>query len=73
MASPLSRGGFLETLKQGQLTVGTFLGLASPLAAEVAAVNGVDWVLLDLEHGLTFRISGNTAECGMIAITNIFL
>ncbi len=51
MASPLSRGGFLETLKQGQLTVGTFLGLASPLAAEVAAVNGVDWVLLDLEHG----------------------
>ncbi len=51
MASPLSRGGFLETLKQGQLTVGTFLGLASPLAAEVAAVSGVDWVLLDLEHG----------------------
>jgi 4-hydroxy-2-oxoheptanedioate aldolase len=51
MASPLSRGGFLESLKQGQLTVGTFLGLASPLAAEVAAVSGVDWVLLDLEHG----------------------
>ena len=51
MASPLSRGGFLETLKKGQLTVGTFLGLASPLAAEVAAVSGVDWVLLDLEHG----------------------
>ena len=51
MASPLSRGGFLETLRKGQLTVGTFLGLASPLAAEVAAVNGVDWVLLDLEHG----------------------
>jgi 4-hydroxy-2-oxoheptanedioate aldolase len=51
MASPLSRGGFLETLKQGQLTIGTFLGLASPLAAEVAALSGVDWVLLDLEHG----------------------
>lgn len=51
MTSPVSRGGFLETLKKGQLTVGTFLGLASPLAAEVAAVSGVDWVLLDLEHG----------------------
>jgi 4-hydroxy-2-oxoheptanedioate aldolase len=51
MTTPLSRGGFLETLKKGQLTVGTFLGLASPLAAEVAAVSGVDWVLLDLEHG----------------------
>jgi 2-dehydro-3-deoxyglucarate aldolase/4-hydroxy-2-oxoheptanedioate aldolase len=51
MTTPLSRGAFLETLKKGQLTVGTFLGLASPLAAEVAAVSGVDWVLLDLEHG----------------------
>ncbi|MEY4019720.1 MAG: 2,4-dihydroxyhept-2-ene,7-dioic acid aldolase, partial [Actinomycetota bacterium] len=51
MTSPLSRGNFLTQLKEGRLTVGTFLGLASPLAAEVAAVNGVDWVLLDLEHG----------------------
>lgn len=51
MTSPLSRGGFLKTLKEGQLTIGTFLGLASPLAAEVAALSGVDWVLLDLEHG----------------------
>lgn len=51
MPSPLSRGGFLKTLKEGQLTIGTFLGLASPLAAEVAALSGVDWVLLDLEHG----------------------
>lgn len=51
MTSPLSRGDFLKTLKEGQLTIGTFLGLASPLAAEVAALSGVDWVLLDLEHG----------------------
>ncbi|MEO0027292.1 MAG: hypothetical protein RL716_623 [Actinomycetota bacterium] len=51
MISPLSRGKFLTQLKEGQLTIGTFLGLASPLAAEVASVNGVDWVLLDLEHG----------------------
>lgn len=51
MTSPLSRGDFLKTLEEGQLTIGTFLGLASPLAAEVAALSGVDWVLLDLEHG----------------------
>ncbi len=51
MQSPLSRGSFLKTVKSGALTVGTFLGLASPIAAEVAAVSGADWVLLDLEHG----------------------
>ncbi|MEN9753343.1 MAG: hypothetical protein RL670_1034 [Actinomycetota bacterium] len=51
MQSPLSRGAFLERVKAGDLTIGTFLGLASPLAAEVAAVAAADWVLLDLEHG----------------------
>lgn len=33
------------------VTYGTFLGLASPLSAEIAALAGFDWVLLDLEHG----------------------
>jgi 2-dehydro-3-deoxyglucarate aldolase/4-hydroxy-2-oxoheptanedioate aldolase len=33
------------------LTIGTFLGMAAPMAAEIAAVGGFDWVLLDLEHG----------------------
>jgi len=31
--------------------LGTFIGSASPVAAEVCAAAGVDWVLLDLEHG----------------------
>ena len=31
--------------------MGTFIGTASPVAAEVCAAAGVDWVLLDLEHG----------------------
>lgn len=34
-----------------QVTYGTFLGLASPLSAEIAGLAGLDWVLLDLEHG----------------------
>lgn len=33
------------------MSPGTFLGLASPSAIEVAALAGCEWVLLDLEHG----------------------
>lgn len=51
MQTPLDRGAFAQRLHQGDVTWGTFLGLASPLAAEVTAAAGVDWVLLDLEHG----------------------
>jgi 2,4-dihydroxyhept-2-ene-1,7-dioic acid aldolase len=36
-------------------TLGTFIGSASPIAAEVCAAAGVDWVLLDLEHGAAGR------------------
>src|SRR6185312_13618635 len=31
--------------------IGTFVGAASPVAAEVCAAAGVDWLLIDLEHG----------------------
>jgi 2-dehydro-3-deoxyglucarate aldolase/4-hydroxy-2-oxoheptanedioate aldolase len=51
MTNPLDRGKFRERLQSRELTVGTFLGLGSPLAAEVAAAAGVDWVLVDCEHG----------------------
>jgi 2-dehydro-3-deoxyglucarate aldolase/4-hydroxy-2-oxoheptanedioate aldolase len=51
MKNPLDRGKFRERLQSHELTVGTFLGLGSPLAAEVAAAAGVDWVLVDCEHG----------------------
>lgn len=39
------------TLDAGDLALGTFLNLGSPIAAEVAGVAGFDWVVLDLEHG----------------------
>ena len=32
--------------------IGTFLSLGSPVAAELAARAGLDWVILDLEHGV---------------------
>ena len=38
-------------MRSGTPTLGTFIGSASPIAAEVCAAAGVDWVLLDLEHG----------------------
>jgi 2-keto-3-deoxy-L-rhamnonate aldolase RhmA len=49
--SPLDRGRLRARLAAGQATLGTFLGAASAVTAEVCAAAGVDWVLLDLEHG----------------------
>jgi 4-hydroxy-2-oxoheptanedioate aldolase len=50
-ASPLNRGALAAAVRSGAPTLGTFIGSASPVAAEVCAAAGVDWVLLDLEHG----------------------
>jgi 4-hydroxy-2-oxoheptanedioate aldolase len=49
--SPLDRGGLRTRLAAGQATVGTFVGAASPVTAEACAAAGVDWLVLDLEHG----------------------
>jgi 2-keto-3-deoxy-L-rhamnonate aldolase RhmA len=40
-----------ERLAAGETLVGTFLGLGSPAAAEACGHAGLDWVLVDLEHG----------------------
>jgi 2-keto-3-deoxy-L-rhamnonate aldolase RhmA len=40
-----------ERLRAGDPTLGTFLNLGSPLAAEACALAGFDWLLVDLEHG----------------------
>lgn len=42
---------FRERLRGGETLVGTFLNLGSGLAAEACALAGLDWVLVDLEHG----------------------
>jgi 2-keto-3-deoxy-L-rhamnonate aldolase RhmA len=41
----------LERVRAGTPTWGTFLNLGSTLAAEVCALSGFDWLLVDLEHG----------------------
>src|SRR5215204_6523829 len=51
VTSPLNCGRLRARLAAGESTVGTFVGTASAVAAEVCAAAGVDWVLLDLEHG----------------------
>lgn len=51
MRTPLDHGAFKARVSNGETTYGTFIGLASPLAVEIAALAGMDWVLLDLEHG----------------------
>jgi 2-dehydro-3-deoxyglucarate aldolase/4-hydroxy-2-oxoheptanedioate aldolase len=47
----LDRGELRRRLARGEVTHGIFLGAATPVTAEVCAAAGVDWVLLDLEHG----------------------
>jgi 2-dehydro-3-deoxyglucarate aldolase/4-hydroxy-2-oxoheptanedioate aldolase len=42
---------FKERVRNGDVTLGTFLNLGSALVAEVCALSGFDWLLVDLEHG----------------------
>ena len=51
MMSPLDGGRLRRRVAAGELTAGTFVGTASAVVAEVCAAAGVDWLLLDLEHG----------------------
>jgi 4-hydroxy-2-oxoheptanedioate aldolase len=49
--SPLDRGRLRARLAAGEATLGTFVGAASPICAEACAAAGVDWLVLDTEHG----------------------
>ncbi len=42
---------FVQRVRAGEATRGTFLNLGSGLVAEVCALSGFDWLLVDLEHG----------------------
>lgn len=42
---------FRQSVRDGDVKLGTFLNLGSPLVAEVCALSGFDWLLVDLEHG----------------------
>ncbi|MCW2848191.1 MAG: 2,4-dihydroxyhept-2-ene,7-dioic acid aldolase [Marmoricola sp.] len=49
--TPLDGGALAGSVRGGETTLGTFIGMATPVSAEVCAASGFDWVLLDLEHG----------------------
>ncbi len=49
-ADPLT---FRHRILAGETLIGTFLNLGSPAASEVCARAGLDWVVIDLEHGTT--------------------
>jgi 4-hydroxy-2-oxoheptanedioate aldolase len=51
MTGPLDGGRLRARVVAGEGTLGTFVGTASPVTAEVCAAAGFDWLLLDLEHG----------------------
>ena len=61
--SPLDQGKLRRRLAAGDPTTGTFVGAASAVTAEVCAAAGVDWVLLDLEHG-----AGGEDQVGSVVI-----
>lgn len=63
VTSPLDRGRLRSRLAAGNATVGTFVGTASAITAEVCAAAGVDWVLLDLEHG-----AGGEEQVGAVVL-----
>ena len=49
-----ARPGFVDLhdrLRAGETVYGSFVGLGSPLATELIARAGFDWLMIDLEHG----------------------
>lgn len=49
--SPVDQRSLRSRLLRGDTLIGTFCNLGSALAVEACAVAGVDWVLVDTEHG----------------------
>jgi 4-hydroxy-2-oxoheptanedioate aldolase len=47
----LQRNAFKQALAEGKRQVGLWSGLASPIAAEIVAGAGFDWIVIDGEHG----------------------
>ena len=45
------RNTFKQALARGERQVGLWCSLASPVATEVAAGAGFDWIVIDGEHG----------------------
>ena len=49
--SSMDSAQFRQKTLAGDKLIGTFLNTGSPTIAEMAGVAGLDWCLLDMEHG----------------------
>src|SRR3989338_7557417 len=65
-----------QTLRSGAVTLGSWITLPDPIAAEVMARTGFDWLAIDMEHG---PISTETmhhliqiiALCGVVPLVRV--
>ena len=46
----IPRNSFKHAIAKGQLQIGLWCSLCSPVAIEVVSHSGYDWLLLDTEH-----------------------
>ena len=46
----MPRNAFKHAIAKGQLQIGLWCSLCSPVAIEVVSHSGYDWLLLDTEH-----------------------
>jgi 2-dehydro-3-deoxyglucarate aldolase/4-hydroxy-2-oxoheptanedioate aldolase len=56
-----------DRVRAGEPSIGTFLGMGSAVSAEVCALGGFDWLLVDLEHGA----GGEEALLGQILAAGV--
>ena len=50
MTMDMPRNAFKHAIAKGQLQIGLWCSLCSPVAIEVVSHSGYDWLLLDTEH-----------------------
>src|SRR3954469_24214691 len=50
MRNDLKQNNFKRALENGKPQIGLWMSLTSPVATEVAAGAGFDWLLIDMEH-----------------------
>lgn len=63
----------------GETTFGTWLSMASPVAAEIAGQAGFDWLVIDAEHGMSADVDilpqlyaiGNTAATPLVRVQSL--
>jgi 4-hydroxy-2-oxoheptanedioate aldolase len=67
---------FPARVRRGDLVIGTFANLGSPVSAEICGAAGFDWVLIDLEHGAgdearmlgQLQALGSTGAAGLVRV-----